>query len=108
MNEQTPTSLPERAAGQPHPPTVPYAGPTTPRQKPVVFKSLALAGTVFAVGAGVVMSLVTASSSRCRGATRSARLQFEQRRQQMAREVAELDGRATPATEVTSRDDVRE
>jgi hypothetical protein len=68
---------------------IPYAGPTTPRRKyPLLKTSLLVTGTITAtVGAALVM--VGSTTTRCRGSTRSAKLMWENRQQQMEREIAE-------------------
>jgi hypothetical protein len=70
-------------------PVIPYAGPTTPRRKyPLLKTTLLVTGTITAtVGAALVM--VGSTTTRCRGSTRSARLTWENRQQQMEREIAE-------------------
>jgi hypothetical protein len=78
-------------------PVIPYAGPTTPRRKyPLLKTTLLVTGTITAtVGAAMVM--VGSTTTSCRGSTRSARLTWENRQQQMEREIAEeLATEATP------------
>ena len=79
-------------------PIMPYAGPTTPRIKRVGKKAIGVASVVV-VGAGAVLFAVTATPTRCRGATRSARLQWEARQRQIEAEIAGLPQAETQAGE---------
>jgi hypothetical protein len=70
-------------------PIIPYAGPTTPRRsKPLVKAALVVTGSL-AASAGAALFLVSSTTTRCSGSTRSARLMFEARQRQIEREIAD-------------------
>jgi hypothetical protein len=63
--------------------------PQAKREVPPLLKAIAV-GASIGVGAGAaVIMLVAASTTQCRGSTRSARLMWEARQQQTERELGE-------------------